>query len=140
MPVEVDSRIGAIVTHAEASAEHDVASASREVAVDARLNLLLQGSVKTGELFDTIASDSEGFIGEITAGRGLPDSRAVYIELGTGERGSRYEFPGKPDGVAYDMAWTRGIPKDPTHGFAFLIPALEAQREPFYEDAAGWYR
>lgn len=140
MPVVVESRFPEIVDRAEADAMESVDKRTEAVAVGARLNLVTQGSVVSGELLGSVEGHADGFTGEIGAGDGLPDARAVYVELGTGERGSRYEFPGKPDGITYDMDWTTGIPKDPAHGFAYLIPALEAEREPFDEDAAGWFR
>lgn len=140
MPVEVESRIPAIVTEADARAGASVAESTRAITARARMHLLLHGSVRTGGLFDSIEGDAEGFEGEVGAGAGLPDDRAVYVELGTGLRGSNYEFPGKPGGITYDMAWTQGIPKDPGHGFAYLIPALEEERAPLYAEAGSWYR
>lgn len=140
MPVEVESRFPEIVERAETDAKASVERRSAAVATGARLRLVLQGSVVDGALLASVEDHADGFIGEIGAGEGLPDARAVYVELGTGVRGSEYEFPGKPDGITYDMSWRRGIPKDPALGFAYLIPALEAEREPFDEDAAGWYR
>lgn len=140
MPVEVDSRITAIATEAALRAEGSVTEATHAIAVRARLHLLLHGSVRSGDLFESVEGEAEGLQGEITAGAGLPDARAVYVELGTGVRGSEYEFPGKPQGIAYDMSWTRGIPKDPTRGFAYMIPALEEERAPLYAEAGEWYR
>lgn len=134
MPVVVESRIPEIIVEAETRARENVARTSEEVAVDARLNLTLHGSIVSGELFESVHAgeeDEDGYVGFASAGEGLPDARAVYIELGTGVRGSRYEFPGKPQDVTYDMEWERGIPKD--MGFAYLIPAMEAEREPFEE-------
>lgn len=140
MAVVVESRIPDIVEHAEREAKASVARRSEAVEVGARLRLVLHGSMVSGELLASGEEGTDGFIGSIGFGAGLPDARSVYVELGTGERGSEYEFLGKPDGITYDMTWTKGIPKDPAHGFAYLIPALVAEREPFDEDAAGWYR
>ena len=140
MPVVIESRIPEIVERAEREAAESVGRRTDSVVLGAKARLILQGSFKSGELFDSLEGHSDGFEGEIGAGDGLPDARAVFVELGTGVRGSEYEFPGKPDGITYDMTWMRGIPKDPAHGFAYLIPALMDERDPFDEDAAGWYR
>jgi hypothetical protein len=140
MAVVVESRIPDIAERAEREAAESVERRTEAVALGAKARLILQGSFKSGELFESVQGHADGFEGEIGAGDGLPDARAVYVELGTGERGSEYDFPGKPDGITYTMSWKKGIPKDPAHGFAYLIPALMAEREPFDEDAAGWYR
>lgn len=132
MPVIVESRFPEIVTASEVRAHEAVGEATDQIAVGARLNLAIQGSIVSGALFDSVhAGEEEDYEGYVSAGEGLPDARAVYIELGTGVRGSHYEFPGKPQDVTYDMDWERGIPKD--MGFAYMIPALEAEREPFEE-------
>jgi hypothetical protein len=140
MAVVYETRIPEIIERSERKAAVSVERRTDAVVVGAKLRLTLQGSVVTGGLLDSLEGHAEGFAGEIGAGADLTDARAVYVELGTGERGAAYDFPGKPDGITYDMDWTRGIPKDPAHGFAYLIPALVAEREPFDEDAAGWYR
>ena len=140
MPVEVESRIPAIVTEADARAGASVAESTRAITARAKMHLIARGSVRSGGLLDSIEGNAEGLEGEVAAGDGLPDARAVYVELGTGVRGSEYEFPGKPGGIVYDMTWTRGIPKDPGHGFAYLIPALEEERAPLYAEAGNWYR
>lgn len=134
MPVIIESEFPEIVTRAEERGRTAVGDTADHIAVGGRLNLSLHGSIDSGELFDSLHAgeeDDDGYVGFVSAGEGLPDARAVYIELGTGVRGSQYEFPGKPHGVTYDMNWERGIPKDT--GFAYLIPALEAEREPFEE-------
>jgi hypothetical protein len=140
MPVIVESRLPEIVVAAEEGAKQTVAEITDHTAAGARVHLIARGSGDTGGLLDSVEGHSDGFEGEISAGGGLPDARAVYVELGTGVRGSVYEFPGKPTGVTYDMNWSRGIPKDPAHGFAYLIPALEEERVPLEEQAAEWYR
>lgn len=132
MPVVVESRFPEIVTASEVRASEAVHETCDQIAEGARLNLTTQGSIVSGELFDSLHAGEEGdYEGYVVAGEDLPDARAVYIELGTGVRGSHYEFPGKPQGITYDMDWERGIPKDT--GFAYMIPALEAEREPFEE-------
>lgn len=139
MPVEVDSRFPQIVAAADEGARHDVSETTDDIAEGARHHLVLQGSVDSSALFDSVEGHSENFEGEASAGLGLPDARAVYVELGTGVRGAEADFPGKPAGITYDMSWTKGIPKNrPT--FAYLIPALEEQREPFEIAASEWYR
>jgi hypothetical protein len=140
MPVEVKSRIPEVAAAAEVRAELAVHETCEDIAYGARLNLLRHGSVDTGELLDSIHAGGEGFEGDVTAGEGLPDARAVFVELGTGIRGSEYQFPGKPAGIAYDLSWERGIPKDLGAGFAYMIPALVAEREPFEDRMGDVYR
>lgn len=139
MPVVVESRIPKIAADAEIRSQLAVHETCEDVAFGARLNLIRHGSIDSGELFDSLHAGGEDYEGYVSAGEGLPDARAVYIELGTGVRGSEYQFPGKPEGVAYDMTWTRGIPKDLGAGFAYMIPALEAEREPFEERMSDVY-
>lgn len=112
-----------------------------EVEARAKANLLepkmhADGTMRptwdTGHTGTSIEQHTYGYTGEVTVGA----DTAVYIELGTGERGEAYEFPGKPQGIEYDLSWKRGIPKDPMQGFAFLIPAVEAER-PAFEHAVG---
>lgn len=128
MAVEVDSKFGEIADRLVERAEILVEKTTMDVEAKAKANLIAQDSVDTGHTLGSIEGLTLGFFhGEVSVGA----STAIYIELGTGVRGEAYEFPGKPDDVTYEPTWTRGIPKDPMHGFAFLIPAVESQRPDF---------
>jgi hypothetical protein len=130
--VILDSRVPEIADHLEERAGKLVAKATMDVEARAKENLIMQGSVDTGFTLNSIAGHAFGYSGDVS----VSASTAIYIELGTGVRGEAYEFPGKPQDVTYDPTWTRGIPKDPMHGFAFLIPAVESER-PAFDAAVG---
>jgi hypothetical protein len=125
MPAILESRIGEVVDRAEALTQVVVDKVTTDIEAAAKANLVAQGSVDDGLLLNSVEGTAEGYSGEINVGAYY----AMYVELGTGVRGAHYEFPGKPQGIDYDMEWERGIPKG--RGFAFLIPAVEEAREPF---------
>ena len=148
MPVTVQSRFPAIIAEAAISAHDAITETTDEIKTGAEENLTAHGSVKSGALFRSLHEDDGTFEGEVSAGDGMEDPDvALYVELGTGGRGARYQFLGKPEGIDYSRgiareetsSW-RGIPKNPDPGFAYLIPALEDARPEFYARCEGIYR
>jgi hypothetical protein len=125
--VVLDSRVPGLIERMEQRAELIVEKSTMDIEARAKENLIAHGSVDSGFTLGSIEGRADGYSGEVSVGA----ATAVYIELGTGVRGEAYEFPGKPQGIAYDPNWTRGIPKDPMRGFAFLIPAVESERPAF---------
>jgi HK97 gp10 family phage protein len=65
--------------------------------------------VKTGALRDSIVAHLNGLTAEITAGEGLPDARAVYMEYGTAHIVPRYYF--RPAVEQYALAFIIEVEK-----------------------------
>lgn len=65
--------------------------------------------VDTGALRDSITAHLNGLTAEITAGEGLPDARAVYMEYGTAHVLPRYYF--RPAVEQYALAFIIEVEK-----------------------------
>src|SRR5438552_3122541 len=96
------NRFAAVAVAAQIAADEELAASGERIAEAARAAC----PVDTGALQGSIASGSAGpGSWEVSAGRGLPDGRAVYAEYGTGARGDASQFPGKPADIPYRGDW-----------------------------------
>jgi phage gpG-like protein len=129
MPAVLQSRIPEIIGAAEVKAELAVAKTCMGIEADAKRNLVANGSVVTGNLVGSIESHVTGTSGEV----GTNVEYSVFVEYGTGQRGSESEFEGKPDDITYSPGWA-GMSARP-----YLSPAAEANRGPFLVEMSGIY-
>jgi len=121
MPATLTDRIPEIVAEAEIRAAQVVSATTMAIEADAKRNLVVNGSVVTGELVGSGESHIDGLSGEVTFGT----DHNFFVEYGTGERGAQSQFEGKPDGITYSESWA-GMTARP-----YLTPAAEAARTPF---------